>query len=564
MAKRTTILKVSGLRRAFGPNTIFDKFSLEVRTGEAIALTGRNGAGKSTLLRCLVGADRPDDGSVQVCGNAMSEASPEIRRDVATVIDDLDFFPDLSVVEHLDLLARAHGIADPDDVVDEVLEEVQLVPQSGQLPGTLSSGQRRRLALATAFVRPRKLLILDEPEQRLDSEGLTWLAQRLKSERQKGLAIVFASHEPELVETRGHSGDPARSAPRMSSLEAGADDFAYHQTPEPQALTPASPRELKRLIKDWRAGRATRNVLQAMSDAYVAVFAAVMLGAMVVNVILKAQRTVAQCTSESCPVGPDHPAVGCVRGYRRDRVGGQPAVRAGTGVGSRRVLAARRADLACPTAPLSPGRRRVAAFLGGAVVGGLVSALTGSGTVEVMVWAAATALSAAASVAFAAAQQGVDRHVLTRVATYIFGLLGVGALFSVVGVAAGWFSLGLSDNLGIELGVIMIAGSGLVLAVSGGTGRPPVGQIRRARLLSGGALVSGISGAFFALDIGLARDIVVERRAIERGHVNPKRGKGLGLEAIIWREWQRLWRFPQPLLVLAGTIVVPYAATRWA
>ena len=200
MAKRATILKVSGLRRAFGPNTIIDKFNLEVRTGEAIALTGRNGAGKSTLLRCLVGADHPDDGTVTVCGNKMSESSPEIRRDVATVIDDLDFFPDLSVVEHLDLLARAHGIAEPDELVDEVLEEVQLVPQSGQLPGTLSSGQRRRLALATAFVRPRKLLILDEPEQRLDTEGLEWLAARLKGERQKGLAIVFASHEPSLVQ----------------------------------------------------------------------------------------------------------------------------------------------------------------------------------------------------------------------------------------------------------------------------------------------------------------------------------------------------------------------------
>ena len=201
MAKRTTILKVTGLKRAFGPNTIFDKFNLEVRTGEAIALTGRNGAGKSTLLRCLIGADRPDDGTVEVCGNKMAETSPQIRRDVATVIDDLDFFPDLSVVEHLDLLARAHGIDDPDDVVDEVLEEVQLVPQSGQLPGTLSSGQRRRLALATAFVRPRKLLILDEPEQRLDTEGVAWLADRLKSERQQGLAIVFASHEPSLVQT---------------------------------------------------------------------------------------------------------------------------------------------------------------------------------------------------------------------------------------------------------------------------------------------------------------------------------------------------------------------------
>jgi ABC-2 type transport system ATP-binding protein len=201
VAKRATVLKVSGLRRAFGPNTIFEKFNLEVRAGEAIALTGRNGAGKSTLLRCLVGADRPDDGTIQVCGHPMSETSPEIRRDVATVIDDLDFFPDLSVVEHLDLLARAHGITDPDASVDEVLEEVQLVPQSGQLPGTLSSGQRRRLALATAFVRPRKLLILDEPEQRLDTEGVGWLARRLQAERQQGLAIVFASHEPALVET---------------------------------------------------------------------------------------------------------------------------------------------------------------------------------------------------------------------------------------------------------------------------------------------------------------------------------------------------------------------------
>lgn len=200
MAKRTSILKVSGLKRAFGPVTILDKVSFEVRAGDAIALVGRNGAGKSTLLRCLVGADRPDEGTVEVDGTPMSETSPEIRRDVATVIDDLDFFPDLSVVEHLDLLARAHGLADPDAAVDEVLEEVQLIPQSGQLPGTLSSGQRRRLALATAFVRPRKLLVLDEPEQRLDTEGLAWLTERLVAERNKGLAIVFASHEPSLVE----------------------------------------------------------------------------------------------------------------------------------------------------------------------------------------------------------------------------------------------------------------------------------------------------------------------------------------------------------------------------
>ena len=345
----------------------------------------------------------------------------------------------------------------------------------------------------------------------------------------------------------------------MSSLEAGADDFAYHQTPEPRSLTPASTRELKRLIKDWRSGRATRNVLQAMSDAYVAVFAAVMLGAMVVNVILKAQRTVAQCTSESCL------SARTILPWAAFAATVAIALAASRLFGP--VLASAAEGFWLLDAPISRAqllRSRLvggiwAAFLGGAVVGGLVSALTGSGMTEVIVWAAATAFSAAASVAFAAAQQGADRHVLTRVATYIFGLVGIGALFSVVGVAAGWFSLGLSDNLGIELGVIMIAASALVLAASAVVAGLRLGQIRRARLISGGALVSGISGAFFALDIGLARDIVVERRALERGHVHPKRGKGLGLEAIIWREWQRLWRFPQPLLVLTGTIVVPYA-----
>ena len=203
MARRNTVLKVTHLTKSYGDNTIVDNFNLVVHEGEAIALTGRNGAGKSTVLRCIIGADRPTEGSVEVCGVRMSETNPDIRRNVATVIDDLDFFPDLSVVEHLDLLARAHGLPDPDATVDEVLKEVQLVPQAGQLPGTLSSGQRRRLALATAFVRPRKLLVLDEPEQRLDVEGVEWLGRRLKQEIDGGLAIVLASHEPSLIKAIG-------------------------------------------------------------------------------------------------------------------------------------------------------------------------------------------------------------------------------------------------------------------------------------------------------------------------------------------------------------------------
>ena len=203
MASRNAVLVAKDVTKSYGDHTIVNSFSLTVHPGQAVALTGRNGAGKSTVLRCLVGADRPTSGTIEVLGRPVSETDPEFRRNVATVIDDLDFFPDLSVVEHLDLLARAHGLVDADELVDEVLEEVQLVAQSGQLPGALSSGQRRRLALATALVRPRKLLVLDEPEARLDVEGVAWLSQRLKKELSQGLAIVMASHEPALVDELG-------------------------------------------------------------------------------------------------------------------------------------------------------------------------------------------------------------------------------------------------------------------------------------------------------------------------------------------------------------------------
>ena len=81
-----------------------------------------------------------------------------------------------------------------------MLHELGLIDLSGRLPGSLSSGQRRRLALAGAFVRPRKLLVLDEPEQRLDAAGVAWLGERIAKEKRDGLAVVIASHSPALVE----------------------------------------------------------------------------------------------------------------------------------------------------------------------------------------------------------------------------------------------------------------------------------------------------------------------------------------------------------------------------
>lgn len=194
------LLSVRGLTRKYGDLTVLDDVSFDVAPGQAVVLRGRNGAGKSTVLRCVTGADQATAGTIELLGRKLDERDPAVRAAMAVVMDDLDFFPDLSVVEHLDLFAQAHRVEDAEELVDEVLREVGLMPQSGQLPGTLSSGQRRRLALAGAFVRPRRLLVLDEPEARLDTAGVDWLSERLRAEKAAGLGILMASHHPALVE----------------------------------------------------------------------------------------------------------------------------------------------------------------------------------------------------------------------------------------------------------------------------------------------------------------------------------------------------------------------------
>ena len=198
---RLDTLTVRNLTRRFGPHVVLQAVDFSVAAGSSVVVVGPNGAGKTTLLRCVVGADRPDTGEVLLDGRPMAEPDPAVRAAVAAALDDIDFFPDLSVVEHLELLAFAHG-ADGAGV-PEVVAELGLEPARDQLPVTLSTGQRRRLALASCFVRPRRLLILDEPEQRLDLRGRAWLTDRLLREKRAGTAVLIASHDPDLAAALG-------------------------------------------------------------------------------------------------------------------------------------------------------------------------------------------------------------------------------------------------------------------------------------------------------------------------------------------------------------------------
>jgi ABC-2 type transport system ATP-binding protein len=191
-------LTVRGLSQRFGPLLVLDDVSFAVAPGQTLVVLGPNGAGKTTLLRCVVGAARREAGEVLLEGRPMDETDPGVRAAVAAALDDMDFFPDLSVVEHLTLLAFAHG--GDGASVPPVVAELGLDAARDQLPATLSTGQRRRLALASCFVRPRRLLVLDEPEQRLDVRGRAWLVQRLLREKASGTAVLMASHDPELIE----------------------------------------------------------------------------------------------------------------------------------------------------------------------------------------------------------------------------------------------------------------------------------------------------------------------------------------------------------------------------
>ncbi len=197
------VLRVHGLTKAFGGVPVVDGLTFTVRAGEVVALVGANGAGKTTALRCIVGADTADGGDVSLLGAPYGEADAEVRRRVCSLLDDFAWLPDLTVSEHLHLYARAFGPSDATDLVDEAMDELGVRDLADRLPGTLSSGQTRRFALAQALVRPWSLLVLDEPEQRLDADGRAWLADWLRLEAGRGRAVLLASHDATVLADSG-------------------------------------------------------------------------------------------------------------------------------------------------------------------------------------------------------------------------------------------------------------------------------------------------------------------------------------------------------------------------
>ena len=210
-------VEVAGLHVSYGATPVLVDVAVTVPVGAGVCVIGENGIGKSTLLRCVSSLQRPDAGRIRVFGTPPG-STPEFWRAVVTTVEPPTWYPGLTVREHAELVCRAHG-QDPDEAgVDEALERFGLSGHADAIPPSMSSGQKQRLTLALVLLRPSSLLILDEPEQRLDHQGRGVVADMLATYLKGGGTVLMASHDEAFAEASGAAVIP------MESLHGAPED----------------------------------------------------------------------------------------------------------------------------------------------------------------------------------------------------------------------------------------------------------------------------------------------------------------------------------------------------
>jgi ABC-2 type transport system ATP-binding protein len=188
---RGPAIRAHGLLKRFGSVTAVANLSFEVQRGTVTGFLGPNGAGKTTTLRMLLALVTPDGGSASINGLAYT-AMPGPLRQVGAVLEASSFHPGRTARDHLRITAMAAD-ADPSRIRD-VLDLVQLADAAGRRIGGFSLGMRQRLALATALLPGPEILILDEPTNGLDPEGVRWLRGLLRGFAADGGTVLLSSH----------------------------------------------------------------------------------------------------------------------------------------------------------------------------------------------------------------------------------------------------------------------------------------------------------------------------------------------------------------------------------
>ncbi|HEY8583198.1 MAG TPA: ABC transporter ATP-binding protein [Capillimicrobium sp.] len=206
-----TLTEARGVTKRFGDRVALDGVSFAVAPGELLAIIGPNGAGKTTLLSILAGILRPDAGELS-----------RPAREIGWVPQQAAVYGKLSVRENLRLFARLERVADPDAVVERMLDQTGLADRAGDELGTLSGGNRQRVNIAVGLLADPPVLLLDEPSSSLDPRQRERLWEFVAElARERGTAVIFTTH---------NVGEAERWADRVLVLADG--QVVFTGTPE--------------------------------------------------------------------------------------------------------------------------------------------------------------------------------------------------------------------------------------------------------------------------------------------------------------------------------------------
>jgi ABC-2 type transport system ATP-binding protein len=185
------MIEARGLVKRYGSTTAVDNLSFDVQPGTVTGFLGPNGAGKSTTMRMILGLDRPDAGTARVNGQSYYQLRWPLR-EVGALLEAKAFHPGRSARAHLTALAVSNGI--PRRRVNDVLEITGMGQAADRRAGKFSLGMAQRLGIAAALLGDPAVLLLDEPVNGLDPEGIRWIRGLLKNLAAHGRTVLISSH----------------------------------------------------------------------------------------------------------------------------------------------------------------------------------------------------------------------------------------------------------------------------------------------------------------------------------------------------------------------------------
>ncbi len=185
------MIEASELTKRYGDKTVVDRLSFTVKAGEVTGFLGPNGAGKSTTMRMIIGLDSPTGGSVTVNGRRYAQHAAPLH-EIGALLEAKSVHPGRTAFNHLMALAYTHGISRRR--VDEVIELAGLGSVAGKRVGAFSLGMGQRLGIAAALLGDPAVVMLDEPVNGLDPEGVLWVRNLLSGLADEGRAVMLSSH----------------------------------------------------------------------------------------------------------------------------------------------------------------------------------------------------------------------------------------------------------------------------------------------------------------------------------------------------------------------------------